>query len=192
MMSFALKIKAKMECLNMNWKPIEINYSKAKIIISILFLYHVTELLIIKAGVNLNEISFFQRVLCAVGILIIHEGIHFVIGTILSRDRGKTHIGFIPNRLAFYMNVDGTYKFYCLILNLLGPFLILTIILGIFLFAFKVYTPLLWIIVFYNSFMSASDICNSIFIIKNFSLSTNFKLSKFILYSNDIQKTINQ
>jgi len=187
-MSFALKIKAKMECLNMNWKPIEINYSKAKIIISILLLYHVTELLIIKAGVNLNEISFFQRVLCAVGILIIHEGIHFVIGTILAKYRGKTHIGFIPNKLVFYMNVDGTYKYFSLLLYLFGPFLILTILLGLFLFIFYIYKPLLWLIVFYNSFMSAFDIYNAIFIIKKYSLSTEFRLSEFVLYSNEAQK----
>lgn len=176
----------------MNWRQVEINYSKPKIIISVLLLYHVTELLIIKAGVNLNEISILQRVLCAVGILIIHEGIHFLIGIILTKDRGKTHIGFIPSRLTFYMNVDGTYKYFSLLLYLFGPFLILTILLGLFLFAFHIYIPLLWIIVFYNSFMSALDIYNSISIIKNFSLSTNFKLSEFILYSNDIQQTINQ
>ncbi|MBS5823358.1 MAG: DUF3267 domain-containing protein [Clostridium argentinense] len=169
----------------MNWKAVEINYSKPKIIISVLLLYHVTELLIIKAGVNLNEISILQRVLCAVGILIIHEGIHFLIGIILTKDRGKTHIGFIPSRLTFYMNVDGTYKFYCLILNLLGPFFVLTILLGIFLFTFNIYNPLLWIIVFYNSFISALDIYNVIFIIKKYSLSTEFKLSEFVLYSNE-------
>ncbi len=169
----------------MNWKPIEINSSKAKIIISILLLYHVTELLIIKAGVNLNEISFFQRVLCAVGILIIHEGIHFVIGIILAKDRKETHIGFILNKLTFYMNVDGIYKYFSLLLYLFGPFLILTILLGLFLFIFHIYKPLLWLIVFYNSFISALDIYNAVSIIKKYSLSTEFKLSNFILYSTN-------
>ncbi len=49
-------------------------------------------------------------------------------------------------------------------------------------YKYSILNPPLWIIVFYNSFMSVSDLYQLIYIIKNYSLSTKFKLSEFVLY----------
>lgn len=79
--------------------------------------------------------------------------------------------------MAFYANVDGKYNFFTLILYTVLPFCIITILLGAIMYKYSILNPILWIIVFYNSFMSVSDLYQLIYIIKNYSLSNKFKLS---------------
>lgn len=166
----------------MDWKPVDIKYSKIKMIILFFILYYFTEYCIKSIGVNLNEVSIFKRLICAIGIIILHEGTHFIIGVSFGKNRGKFHIGFIPKKMTFYANVDGTYNFFTLILYTISPFCIITILLGSVMYKYSILNPTLWIIVFYNSFLSVLDIYNSIYIIKNYSLSGKFKLSEFVLY----------
>ena len=168
--------------LTTDWKPVDIKYSKIKMIILFFILYYFTEYCIKSIGVNLNEVSIFQKLICAIVIIILHEGTHFVIGISFGKNRGKFHIGFIPKKMAFYANIDGTYKFFTLILYTISPFCIITILLGVVMYKYSILQPNLWIIVFYNSFMSVSDLYQLIYIIKDYSLSDKFKLSEFVLY----------
>lgn len=84
--------------LTNNWKPIDIKYSKMKMIILFFILYYFTEYCIKSIGVNLNEVSIFQKLIFAIGTIILHEGTHFIIGVIWGKNRGKFHIGFIPKK----------------------------------------------------------------------------------------------
>ncbi|WP_346916512.1 DUF3267 domain-containing protein [Clostridium sp.] len=168
--------------LTTDWKPIDIKYSKIKMIILFFILYYFTEYCIKSIGVNFNEVSILKRLIVAIGTLILHEGTHFFIGVSLGKNRGKVHIGFIPKKMTFYANIDGTYNFFTLILYTISPFCIITILLGIVMYKYSILQPILWIIVFYNSFLSVLDIYNSTYIIKNYSLSDKFKLSEFVLY----------
>jgi len=168
--------------LTNKWNPVDIKYSKIKMIILFFILYYVTEYCIESIGVNLNKVSIFQKLIFAIGTIILHEVIHFIIGVCFGKNRGKFYIGFIPKKTTFYANVDGTYNFFTLILYTVLPFCIITILLGAIMYKYSILNPILWIMVFYNSFMSVSDLYQLIYIIKNYSLSTKFKLSEFVLY----------
>lgn len=166
----------------MKWIEVEMSVRKIKLILLFLVIYHGFDLLIKFLGIDLSGVHLWKRVLVGVATIACHESIHFLIGFFVAVNRGKTHFGCIPKRLIVYCIVDGEYSYMSFVKYIMGPFVILTLLLMSALWAFKFDSDILWLVAFYNAFLSSMDLYNFLSVIRHYDGKGMFKVDKFLLY----------
>ncbi|MBS3995351.1 MAG: DUF3267 domain-containing protein [Alkaliphilus sp.] len=170
----------------MNWTITNLKYSKLKLILIFLTIYHTFEYAINEFGISFEEISILTRLLITIPVIILHELVHGATFALFLKSTRSVRFGFEPKYFVIYCQANGEYSFQKLITSTLAPLILLTLVLGLVLFSLGITSPLMWMFVFYNTFMSTLDIYNVILISKTYKTTTMFKLEGFKLYYKEL------